>query len=69
MVGKESVCLLLSVLRDAIAISSEAFSLLLVVRAQGNITGQLENKTRLMQFESCVVFFFSLGRNKNPSVG
>lgn len=56
--GKELVCLPLSILRDAIAISSEAFSLLLVVRAQGNITGQLENKTRLMQFESCGGFFF-----------
>lgn len=56
--GKELVCLPPSILRDAIAISSEAFSLLLVIRAQGNITGQLENKTCLMQFESCGGFFF-----------
>lgn len=56
VVGKEFVCLLLlNILHDAVPINSEAFFLLLDVRAQGNITGQLENKTCLMQFER---FFF-----------
>lgn len=67
VVGKEFVCLLLlNILHDAIPINLEAFVLLLVVRAQGSITGQLENKTCLMQF---VRGFFPLRRNKNPSVG
>lgn len=67
VVGKEFVCLLLlNILHDAIPINLEAFVLLLVVRAQGSITGQLENKTCLMQF---VRVFFPLRRNKNPSVG
>lgn len=67
---KEFVCLVfLNILHCTIPLSSEGFSLLLDVRAQGNITGQLENKTCLMQFELFLVLvFFPSRRNKNPSV-
>lgn len=63
----EFVCLvLLNILHDTIPLSSEGFSLLLDVRAQGNITGQLENKTCLMQTELLLFFFFPLEETKIP---
>lgn len=52
----------LNSLHDAIPINLEAFILLLDVRAQGNIIGQQENKTSVMER-----VFSSLRRNKNPS--
>ena len=59
VVGKKFMCLLLLnvLLRDAMPINLEAFFLWVDVRAQGNITGQLENKTCLMQFERAFFFF------------